>query len=298
MSIFDRFRRKKQAPQIPPPAPAKDPPAPKEPEKPSVSPEPDITATLLLRKNIGWDAVVKAIEEHFGSQVLGNVEDNGYSSFESVKAKVPAATVTLEGVEFWCSYLAMPHPTQICDFSKIEDGLFSYEEREEIEQNQAFLVLAQKGGGQDLASKRQVCRLFTRLAGTLMGLEDAAGIYVCSAELLISRSEYLKHAGILEENRDDPSYFPVPVWVALRRRKKGEHVLTGTWGLRQFGLLELWFLDEDTAWTELYQRLYLLSITQITGRDFYEDMDTIEFTPGKTSLFRELNGALFIKEID
>ena len=66
------------------------------------------------------------------------------------------------------------------------------------------------------------------------------------------------------------------------------------WGLKQFGLLELWFLAPEADWPEIHQRLYLLSIFEITGRDFYKDTDTIQFTPGKTSVFKELNGALFI----
>lgn len=290
MGFFDRFKKKKETPPAEPPAPPAEDSRAKEPEAPPVSPEADTTATLLLRRDAGWDAVVKVLESRFGPQSVGGTDGS--------KPNAPAVTVTLDGVEFWCSYLAMPHPVQICDFSQVEDGLYTPEEKEEIVENQAFLVLAQKNGGGDLASKRQVCRLFTRLAGALMELEEAAGLYIASPGLLVSRRNYLRHAGLLEENWGDPAYFPAPLWLCIHRREKGEHVLTGTWGLRQFGLPELWFLDGEADWTELYQRLYVLSIRQITEQDFYKDMDTIEFTPGKTSLFRELKGALFIKEVD
>ena len=74
--------------------------------------------------------------------------------------------------------------------------------------------------------------------------------------------------------------------------------MTGTWGLRQFGLLELWFLNPSAEFVEICQRLYLLSVFQITGRDLYKNTDTIQFTPGKTSTFKELQGALFIVESD
>ena len=37
-----------------------------------------------------------------------------------------------------------------------------------------------------------------------------------------------------------------------------------------------------------------MSIFQITGRELYRNMDTIAFTPGAPSVFKELKGALFI----
>lgn len=295
MGFFDRFKDKKGKGQQSP----EEKPAERSTEENTDSiqkgaypapPEADTMAVLLLRRNIGWDAVAKTIENRFGSKALVFVDNS--------KPNAPTMLVQLEGVEFWCSYLGMPHPPQVCDFSQIKEGLFSDEEQEEIVRNQAFLVLAQKGGGTDLASKRNICRLFTRLAGTLMELEDAVGAYVNGAELLVSRRLYLKHSGTLEENWNDSTYFPAPLWVSLRRGKKGGIDMTGTWGLRQFGLLEAWFLDNETEWPELFQRLLFLSIFQITEKDLYKDKDTIQFTPGKTSIFKELKGALFIVESD
>lgn len=155
-------------------------------------------------------------------------------------------------------------------------------------------MLAQKGGGTSLAEKRRVCRLFTRLAGALAGLDGAAGVFLTSAELLISRRVYLYHAAILEKNWEDPEYFPVPLWISIRSGQKGEVPMVGTWGLRQFGFLELWFLDAKSPWPELHEKLYLMSMFQITGRELYQDTDTIEFTLGNPSVFKELKGALFI----
>lgn len=160
--------------------------------------------------------------------------------------------------------------------------------------HKAFLVLAQKGGGRSLADKRRVCRLFTRLAGTLVRMEGAVGVFTASAELLISRRIYLRYAELLEQNWEDPDYFPAPLWVGIRSGQKGEFPMVGTWGLKEFGFLELWFLDAKSPWPELHEKLYLMSLFQITGQELYQNMDTIEFTPGNPSVFKELKGALFI----
>ena len=275
MGFLDRFKRKKE--------PAT---APEAPAGPGSAPEPDTAAVILLGEDAGWAAVTKAVEERFGAQALVSTDNSAPNA--------PAMTIRLEGVEFFCSYLAMPHPAEVYDLSSLQEGLFSPQEREELLSHRAFLVLAQKGGGTSLAEKRRVCRLFTRLAGALAGLDGAAGVFLTSAELLISRRVYLYHAAILEKNWEDPEYFPVPLWISIRSGQKGEVPMVGTWGLRQFGFLELWFLDAKSPWPELHEKLYLMSMFQITGRELYQDTDTIEFTPGNPSVFKELKGALFI----
>ncbi|MEY8403514.1 hypothetical protein AALA54_09275 [Oscillospiraceae bacterium 44-34] len=277
MGFFDRFKRKKE-PE----------PAPRQPEEaaPGLGPSADTGAVILLGSDMGLAAVTRAVEERFGAHVL--------VSTDSSAPNAPAMTVRLEGVEFFCSYLAMPHPAQVYDLSSLQEGLFSPQEREELLAHKAFLVLAQKGGGTTLAEKRRVCRLFTRLAGALVGLDGAVGVFLAEAELLVSRRVYLQHAAILEKNWEDPEYFPVPLWISIRSGQKGEFPMVGTWGLKQFGFLELWFLDAKSPWPELHEKLYLMSMFQITGRELYQNMDTIEFTPGNPSVFKELKGALFI----
>jgi len=275
MGFLDRFKRKKEPTT-----------APEAPAGPGSAPEPDTAAVILLGEDVGWAAVTKAVEERFGAQALVSTDNSAPNA--------PAMTIRLEGVEFFCSYLAMPHPAEVYDLSSLQEGLFSPQEREELLSHRAFLVLAQKGGGTSLAEKRRVCRLFTRLAGALAGLDGAAGIFLTSAELLISRRVYLYHAAILEKNWEDPEYFPVPLWISIRSGQKGEVPMVGTWGLRQFGFLELWFLDAKSPWPELHEKLYLMSMFQITGRELYQDTDTIEFTLGNPSVFKELKGALFI----
>lgn len=277
MGFFDRFKRKKE--------PARSDSTPPEPAA-GPAPEPDTSAVVLLGADVGWDAVAKAVEDRFGAQALVSTDNSAPNA--------PAMTLRLEGVEFFCSRMPMPHPAEVYDLASLQEGLFSPQEREEMLAHKAFLVLAQKGGGRSLADKRRVCRLFTRLAGTLVRMEGAVGVFTASAELLISRRIYLRYAELLEQNWEDPDYFPAPLWVGIRSGQKGEFPMVGTWGLKEFGFLELWFLDAKSPWPELHEKLYLMSLFQITGQELYQNMDTIEFTPGNPSVFKELKGALFI----
>lgn len=37
-----------------------------------------------------------------------------------------------------------------------------------------------------------------------------------------------------------------------------------------------------------------MSVFQITGKELYKNEDTIAFTPGNITVFKEMNGALFL----
>ena len=228
-----------------------------------------------------------AVEYVFGS---GTVEETDQSNPPITHMKVK-----LGDTEFWCSYMPFPVPPEemrISDTSQY--SLFNNEEYQALCSSKSFWILAQKGGAQSLESKRRICRLFTRLAGALLELEGAIGVYVSGAELLISRRIYWQHACILEKNAEDPDYFPAPLWISVKQGQKGDKLLMGTWGLRQFGFQELWFPDPVSHWSEIHEKLYLMSIFQITGKELYKDGDTIAFTPGNVTVFKEMNGALFL----
>lgn len=126
--------------------------------------------------------------------------------------------------------------------------MFNVEEYQALCDSKSFWIIAQKGGGRSPAGKCQVCRLLTKLVGVLLEMEGSIGVYVSAAELLISRRVYLQHADILKNNSEDPNYFPAPLWIAIRQGQKGDMLLMGTWGLRQFGFQELWFLDPKSHW--------------------------------------------------
>lgn len=247
------------------------------------------TLCLLVMDRAMEDAsrAAEFVEKAFGPEALGTIDRND--------PRMLHMTVRLEGVEFWCSYMPFPVPPEEMVISDTPQYcLYDSAEYPALCGNKAFWIIAQKGGGQSLQDKRRVCCLLTRLAGVLLKMEGAVGIYVSASELLISRRVYLQHVAVLEKNADDPDYFPAPLWIAVRQGQKGDKLLMGTWGLRQFGFLELWFLDPKSDWSEIHEKLYLMSIFQINEKELYKNGDTIAFTEGNITLFKEMNGALFL----
>lgn len=248
--------------------------------------EPDTFGLLLFTKVLSAEDVAQAARNIFGAKAVRSVDNS--------IPMAPALILDLEHVEFWCSCMPMPQPKEVCDFSQIQGGLFSEQEREEILNHKSFLVLSQRSGGCTLEDKRRVCRLFTSLAGELMKRDDAAGVFINGINLMISRRVYLKHASVLAENLNDATYFPAPLWVGIVQAFSEGKPVIATMGLRQFGFPELCFVEPAAEWAEIHQRLYMMSIFQITGKELYKNMDTIEFTKGNLSVFKEQNGVLYI----
>lgn len=247
----------------------------------------DTYGLLLFAKVLSAEDVAQAARNIFGAKAVRSVDNS--------IPMAPALILDLEHVEFWCSRMPMPQPKGVCDFSQIREGLFSEQEREEILNHKSFLVLSsQRSGGCTLEDKRRECYLFTRLAGELMKRDDAAGVYIKGANLMISRRVYLKHASVLAENLNDSTYFPAPLWVGIVQAFSEGKPVIATMGLRQFGFPELCFVEPAADWVEIYQRLYMMSIFQITGKELYKNMDTIEFTKGNLSVFKEQDGVLYI----
>ncbi len=250
------------------------------------NPEQDTFGLLLFAKVLSAEDVAEAARNIFGANAVRSVDKSS--------PLAPALILNLEQVEFWCSCMPMPQPKEVCDFSQIQGGLFSEQEREEILNHKSFLVLSQQKGSGTLEDKRRICCLFTRLAGELMKREDAVGVFINAASLMISRQVYLRYAAILEENLNDPEYFPAPLWIGIVHAYSKETPVIATMGLRQFGFPELCFSNPVSEWPEIHQKLYLMSIFQITGKELYKNMDTIEFTKGNLSVFKEQDGVLYI----
>ena len=97
----------------------------------------------------------------------------------------------------------------------------------------------------------------------------------------MGRTFFLHHAAILEQNLEDPEYFPAPLWIALSQANNHGHTAIGTDGLSAFGFPELFFLNPREEWPQVYQKLWLMSIFQITGKAVYREGETIAFDPDK-----------------
>ena len=91
MGLFDRFKKKA-------PEPARKNEWPKPPRE-------DTMALLLMDRVLeDIDPVIEHLQTAFGEGAVSDVDRS--------HPRVPAFIVTVDGLEFWCSYLPMPVPQE------------------------------------------------------------------------------------------------------------------------------------------------------------------------------------------
>ena len=260
MGLFDRFKKK-----APEPAPKSEWPKP---------PREDTMALLLMDRVLeDIDPVIQHLQTAFGEGAVSDIDRS--------HPRVPAFIVTVDGLEFWCSYLPMPVPQEDRDISAMAQyNLFlNPQEQEAFVHHKSFWVVAQKGGGKTLEGKRRACWDFSLLCAALLELEGGVGVSVTNTALLVSREHYLTHCARMREmDWRDPDYFPVTLWIWFYRGLQEDKPTIQTQGLAEFGLPELGFFAPELPPQDILNYLCTMSSWQVTGKQLYRNMALIPLT--------------------
>lgn len=287
MSLFDRFRKK--APAGAPQggdARASEDALLQWPQPPKAD-----TMCLLLMDRVldDVDTVAARLKAVFGEAAVSPVDHS--------HPRVPAFTATVEGLEFWISYLPMPIPPDTADIPTAAKYclLLTEEEKAAFSSHKSFWMLAQKGAGTTLPEKRRACWAFSLLCATLLEQEGALGLSpVNRGGLLVSKRHCLQQRELMEGKSWDGEFFPAPlwVWVYITTTDEGKPTIQ-TQGLEDFGLPELGFFDPKREVGELLDLLYSMSCLQITGRQLYRNMALVPLDEKTEVVCKQEGGTLF-----
>lgn len=287
MGLFDRF--KKKAPNAAPQSGGAKSPEAGLPQWPQ-PPQADTMCLLLMDRVLAdVDPVAAHLKSVFGETAVGPVDQS--------HPRVPAFTATVDGLEFWVSYLPMPVPPDTADIATAAKYgfLLTEEEKAAFSSHRSFWMLAQKGGGKTLAEKRRTCWAFSLLCAALMEQEGAVGADpVNRGGLLVSKRHYLQQRELMEGKTWEDKFFPVPLWVWVygTTADSGKPTIQ-TQGLQDFGLPELGFFDPKREVGELLDLLYSMSCLQITGRQLYRNMALIPLDEKTEVVCKQEGGTLF-----
>lgn len=251
--------------------------------QPEILPVPNTAVTVFFdRADIAKEEIGNIIAEKFGGK-----------SILSIDSSSPSAThfmLRIDQIDVVCSYMPFPYPKEECDIPSLFpfNHYISEEEQKALAEHQSFCLLAVIGGGKTLEGKRAACLMLTKLCGSLLHIRGAAGVSYSAANLLLGKTMYLKYAAISEQEESDPAYFPSILWVLVYQTRADDGAAAiETCGLAQFGFLELQFYKPEEEWANSYEKLYIMSTLQITGRELYKNMDTISFSKDAFSVFKQ-----------
>ena len=288
MGLFDRF--KKKAPNAAPQNGEAKPPEAGLPQWPQ-PPQEDTMALLLMDRLLpGVTPAVEALRGAFGPGAVSDIDES--------HPRVPAFIATVDGLEFWVSYLPMPVPADTLDVATAAkySFLLSDEEKSAFAGNKSFWMLAQKGAGKTLAEKRRACWAFSLLCAALLGLEGAVGVHpINQGGLLVSKRHYLQQRELMEGKGWDNTegFCPVPLWVWIYGTAQEGKDTIQTTGLKDFGLPELGFFAPQKPVGELLDLLYSMSCLQITGRQLYRNMALVPLDEKTEAVCKQEGDTLF-----
>lgn len=270
MGLFDHIKKKKETEQ-------------------AVNPNPNTMGFLLFdRADMDMQSIEDKLRQNFGEKVSIDM-DCSHPSVANINVK-------LEGMEFWCSYMPFPVPAEEMDIAyTVQFNALLPEEQQAFCAHKSFMLIAQKGGGTSLENKRRICCQFSQICGAWMELDGAVGFCLNTTGLMVSRNNYLHHVAIMNgEAGKDPAYFPASLWIWVLQLQEGDSPTIESWGLKEFGFLELRFFAPKSDYAEVYARIYMMSSLQITGNAYYKNMDMITFENGETGIFKQSGSKLSI----
>lgn len=272
MGFFEKFKRSKQPPKQPAVTPQL-----------ITAPKPNTGVMVFFdRSYVEIHELESAISQTFGADAILQVDNS--------RPSVIHLMLRIDGMEVMCSYMPFPLPKEEGDIPVLLNfnHFLSEEEQTAVVEHKSFCLIAEIGGGKSLTGKRAVCLMLTKLCGSLLQVDGAAGVYYSAAHLLLGKKMYLQYVEITEQAAGDPDYFPAMLWVLVYQTRTEDGVPTvETCGLEQFGFLELVFYKPTEEWAQSYEKLYIMSTLQITEKEVYKNMDTISFSKGELSIFKQ-----------
>lgn len=213
-------------------------------------------------------------------------------TLEISQDKLLSVIVHREDTSFICTLMPFAVPDQEVE-SQVPYNSLTPEGEKALNGHQAFLVVA--GKDIDISRKREACLFFNRLCGAFMRMEEAVGMYMGGAGLLLEKEIYLKHVGIIESPvSDNQEYFPAPLWIRILLYMDQKRKMARTSGLTEFGYPDVCIYNTHQEPEILYQQLYLMAIEEITGKNIYRNGDRIWISDGTEAVCKLNDGVLYI----
>ncbi|WP_207534866.1 DUF4261 domain-containing protein [Desertivirga arenae] len=120
------------------------------------------------------------------------------------------------------------------------------------------------------SSGQQRAVTLTKVIASILTTSNAVGVYKGAHSLLISNADYQAAA---ESLKDDT--FPVSLWIYLGVRKSGDKTSLYTYGLKEFGKMEMEIIDSPRDIEYLYEFLLNICHYVLTADVTLKDGETL-----------------------
>ena len=204
------------------------------------------------------DQVVQELKSHWGLEI------------SEVSGDDSSATFVIDGALVALALMDLPIPSQEFEELYAYSYLWQDVEKDTQEHTQHAIVSILS----DNLSPVETYSLLTKVnASILKTSQSAMGIYQGSATLLLPKDLYLDLADLLKEEM-----LPLQLWIYMGIINQGDKTSIYTYGLKEFGKIEIEIIESPMNSDDLYY--FLLSILQyVLGSDvILKDGETIGFS--------------------
>ena len=218
-----------------------------------------LSMTLFKDKQAySLDQVVQELKTHWGLEI------------SEVSGDDSSATFVIDGALVALALMDLPIPSQEFEELYAYSYLWQDVEKETQEHTQHAIVSILS----DNLSPVETYSLLTKVnASILKTSQSAIGIYQGSTTLLLPKDLYLDLADLLKEEM-----LPLQLWIYMGIINQGDKTSIYTYGLKEFGKIEIEIIESPMNSDDLYY--LLLSILQyVLGSDAtLKDGETIGFS--------------------
>lgn len=213
----------------------------KKKKKPQENGSRTILGMLLLADTLPFDLEGLARDrlQRFGHQIKYENSSNSTTAVFEVEDEMVAL-----------AYIPLPLPAGELDQS-VGYAYYWQEAGEHTKRHQSHIIVTIMKGSSDQVKRY---KLFTEIIVSLLTTTNSIAVYMGTQSLIISRESYLDQA----EGMDDENY-PLNLWMYFGIRSHEGYQSAYTYGLKEFGKLEMEIVHSTRSLEELLEFLFYIT---------------------------------------
>lgn len=183
---------------------------------------------------------------------------------EDLNGNDQTISFTVDGVTFLIAMIPSPVPGE--ELSNAIDYAYLWKDARTALNNKSHIVVAAIG---ELPTAT-LYRYSTQITAILLKHTNSMGVYIGNQTLILSKDFYLEEAATMTEEA-----MPISLWVYFGMRQNEDGNSVYTYGLKEFGLLEVEIVASDRDMDELMTLIYDIAHYTIEGNIVLNDGETI-----------------------
>lgn len=197
--------------------------------------------------------------------LVTDFSENYIEKIDELTGDDATAAFTIAGETVAIGYMPVPIPAGDIEGT----ALYAYNwpsVLEDVKEHKSHLIVSLLASSEDPIKR---FKLFTQVVCSLLRTTDATGVYMGNQSLLIPKEDYLSDAAFMSDE-----YLPLNLWIYFGLRHSSNSNSGYTYGLKEFGKLEMEVLDSSKNLEQVREFLFNIAHYVLEYDVTFEDGQT------------------------